>query len=108
MRSYNVLITHRANLDLEDIGDYIAYTLLEPETAKRIIRGIRKKVYSLKTFPARGAELVDKVLREQGIKCLTYKNHHIFYQIIEESKTVIILRIGYNKRDWKNILCDMD
>lgn len=32
MKEYDVVLTKRAKTDIIDIGDYIAYTLLEPET----------------------------------------------------------------------------
>ena len=42
MEIYKIVMTRRSKDDLIDIGDYIAYTLLEPETARNFIRGLRK------------------------------------------------------------------
>lgn len=42
MKEYNIILTRRAKDDIIDIGDYIAYTLLEPETAYRFVAGQRK------------------------------------------------------------------
>lgn len=40
MKQYDVVLTRRAKNDIIDIGDYIAYTLLEPETAYRFVTGV--------------------------------------------------------------------
>ena len=71
MKEYDVVLTRRAKNDIIDIGDYISYTLLEPETAYRFVTGLR------------GA---------------------ISPEIEETMNTVIVLRVGYNRRNWKEIL----
>lgn len=104
MSNYNVLITNRAKNDLVGIGDYITYTLFEPEIALNLIKGIRQQINKLSELPIRQSFIDDVVLASQGIRCLPYKNYYIFYQIEELTKTVFVLRIGYNRRNWKEIL----
>lgn len=41
---YKIRITDLAEKDLEDIGDYIAYELLNGNAAINTIKGIRKKI----------------------------------------------------------------
>ena len=48
MKGYNIILTRRAKDDIIDIGDYIAYTLLEPETAYRFVVGLRSAISTLK------------------------------------------------------------
>lgn len=104
MQKYKIILTRRAKDDLIDIGDYITYTLLEPETSQIFIRGLRKTIMTLKEIPKRHAFVDDPVAESQHIRCLPYKNHYIFYQVIDVMNTVIVLRIGYNRRNWKDIL----
>ena len=92
-------IRNFANEGLIDIGDYITYTLLEPETALSFVRGLRKSISSLQKFPQRYKLIEDKILSSQGIQCMPYKNYYVFYEIIESMKTVIVLRVGYNRRN---------
>ena len=40
MKEYDVALTRRAKNDIIDIGDYISYILLEPETAYRFVTGL--------------------------------------------------------------------
>jgi len=44
LKEYNIILTKRAKDDIIDIGDYIAYTLLEPETAYHFVAGLRNAI----------------------------------------------------------------
>ena len=104
LRNYNVVLTRRAKDDIIDVGDYIAYTLLEPGTAYKFVTGLRKAIDGLKMFPDRFGLVDDVVLSSQQIRCMPYKNYYVFYQVIEAMDTVLVLRVGYNRRNWKEIL----
>ncbi len=51
MQKYKVILTDLAERDLEDIGDYIAYILLNPGASENTIRAIRKQIKNLQVFP---------------------------------------------------------
>jgi len=104
MSNYKIIITDRAINDLINIGDYITYTLLEPRIALNLVKEIRESIYKLRVFPFRQTLVNDEVLAEQGIRCLPYKNYYIFYIVEADRDDVLIIRIGYNKRNWKQIL----
>ena len=69
VRSYRIVLTRRTKDDIVDIGDYITYTLLEPETALNFVKGLRKSIATLKDFPQRFELIEDEVLASQGIHC---------------------------------------
>ena len=100
MDNYHIKLSIVAFKQLKSIGDYITYVLLEPDTSKRLIKGLRSSISNLSTFPYR-YPLFDKI---RNIRCMPYKNYNIFYTIDETRKTVSIQAIGYNKRDWIHIL----
>lgn len=104
MPDYKVVFTRRAKNDIIDIGDYITYTLLEPDTARSFISGLRSLITKLKNLPERYPLVDDIVLASQGIRCMPYKNHYVFYEVVDMVKTVIVLRVGHNRRNWKEIL----
>ncbi len=106
MPEHKIVLTRRAQDDIVDIGDYITYTLLEPETAQNFVRGLRKAIAKLKNIPNGYVLVDDVVLASQGIHCMPYKNYYIFYEVVDAMNTVIVLRIGYNRRNWKEILVD--
>lgn len=104
MNEYRIAFTHLARKDIIAIGDYIAFTLSEPTTSGKFIKGLKHSISQLKIFPYKYPLIQDTVLQSQGIRCMPHKNYYIFYKVIETTKSVMILRIGYHRRDWKNIL----
>lgn len=104
MDKYQIMITPKAREDLIDIGDYISYILLEPETAEKMIKGLRRSISQLQYFPRKFPIIQDYILKYRNIYYMSYKNYFIFYQIDDEKKKVIILRVGHKQRNWKSIL----
>lgn len=100
MNDYRIIFTPRARSDMLDIGVYIACTLLEPDTSRKFIQGLRNSISQLSIFPYRYPLIQDKIFGSCNVHCMPYKNYYIFYEIDEISNTVIILRIGCNKRNW--------
>ena len=104
MNNYRVTLTRQAKDDIIDIGDYISYTLLEPDTSRNFIKGLRNSISQLKYFPYKFPLIQDDILQHQGIRCMTYKNYYIFYEVIEAMQVIVVLRVGYNQRNWKDSL----
>lgn len=104
MKEYSIILTERAKNDIIDIGDYIAYTLLEPETAHCFVSGLRDAISTLRQLPDRFSFVQDEVLFRQQIHCMPYKNYYVFYKTEERMHAVIVLRVGYYRRNWKEIL----
>ena len=77
MNNYRVTLTRQAKDDIIDIGDYISYTLLEPGTSRNFIKGLRNSISRLKYFP---------------------------YKFPLIMQVIVVLRVGYNQRNWKDIL----
>lgn len=100
MDNYHIKLSIVAFKQLKSIGDYITYVLLEPDTSKRLIKGLRSSISNLSTFPYRYPFFDQR----RNIRCMPYKNYNIFYSIDENRKTVSIQVIGYNKRNWMHIL----
>ncbi len=104
MNDYRITLTERAKDDIIDIGDYISDVLLEPDISKQFIQGLRKSISQLKEFPFKFPLVQDEILHSQGIRCMPHKNFYVFYKVIDSLRTVVVLRVGYNKRNWSNIL----
>lgn len=101
---YNIVFEDLAENDLTDIFEYICTKLHEPEIAKRIYRSLKKDILSLETMPFRFALIDEEPYKEMGVRCILIENYTAFYIADETSKTVHILRVLYNRRDWKAIL----
>lgn len=100
---YKIRITDLAEKDLEDIGDYIAYELLNGDAAINKIKGIRKKINDLKYFPERNELDEDSYLAELGVRMDYYRNYKIYYVIDKRERIVYIVRILHmlvDSRTW--------
>lgn len=42
-------------------------------------------------------------MKQLEIRCMPYKNAYIIYEVAENGKMVIVIRIGYYRRDWEEI-----
>ena len=101
---YTVHITFAAERDIEYTIDYIDSVLKNSTAAKRLFNQIKFKLPSLSNMPQRCALANDPFLSSRGIRNLIIDHYFAFYQIDETAHTVHILRLLYEKSDWKNIL----
>ena len=99
---YPVNITSLALQDIASIFEHIAVKLHEPETAVKIKDDILDAIDTLETFPSRNKPFDDKPYHSREIRRLIVKHYYVIYQIRNDS--VLMLRVIYNRRDWKNTL----
>ncbi|MBS4024090.1 MAG: type II toxin-antitoxin system RelE/ParE family toxin [Clostridia bacterium] len=104
METYDIVITNPAEDDLFDIGRYISKELLEPEKAQWVISRIADAISTLEHMPLRTALVNDERLALINIRKMLVDNYIVFYNVAEEIKTVIIIRVLYSRRDWHNLL----
>ena len=104
MNDYRVVLAKQAKDDIMDIGDYITFTLLEPDISKKFIKGLRNSISQLKFFPYKFPLVQNSILPNQNIRCMSHNNYYVFYEIVEVMRVVIILRVGSNRRNWKDLL----
>ena len=107
MRFYEVVMTPDATDDLTGLRDYIAYTLLAPDTALFYIKAIRKEIEALSTMPERYPLIENEPWHSRGIRKLIVKNFYIYYRVDEAAKRVYILNVIYAKRDQLKVLARM-
>ena len=65
MNSFSVHMTESAVCDVQNIAQYIRFHLLESETSKNQIAGIRKAILGLSHFPERNALVSDGYLQKK-------------------------------------------
>ena len=99
MNKWNIVYSEQAAQDLRDIYEYIAYNLLEPETAAKQVQRIMADILKLETLPMRHQLYHKSPWKERGLRVLPTDNFLSFYLPIETKNTVAIVRIMYGKRD---------
>lgn len=94
-----VVYTFKARQDLQDIYEYITYTLLAPDAAKNTTNKIMDAVHGLENMPERNPLYKDEPWHSQGVRFVPVKNYLVFYTINTQTDTVSVARIMYGARD---------
>jgi len=89
-------------MDLEQIGDYIENTLMNPISALNTVNSIQDSIDNLSTFPFLGAQLSSIVDVDTDYRFLVCGKYLAFYRVV--GNTVCIDRVLYGKRDYISIL----
>lgn len=104
MAGYKVLIGASAEQDLLSILGYISAALKEPSAAKRIYTAIKEKIKSLQHMPDRHGVVREEPFAQIAVRKMFVENYTIFYIIDEEAKTVQVVRVLYNRREWQSLI----
>lgn len=96
MNKYSIKLLTRALRDLDNLYDYIAKTLLAPDTATKLVDEIEEAIFSLEQFPYRGAERKIGAYANRGYRQLFVKNYTLVYRIDEANMQVIIVTVRYS------------
>jgi plasmid stabilization system protein ParE len=104
MKHYEVLISDKANADMESIFDYIAKTLLAPDTAARQYDRIAEAILSLEEMPERIKIMDSEPERTKGLRALRVNNYSVFFVV--KTDTVYVVRVLYSASDISRRLSD--
>ena len=75
--SWKIEYTKQARQDLRDVYEYIAYSLLSPETAAKQSDRIMKAIRSLEEMPMRCSLYGDEPWHSQGLRFVPVDNAHV-------------------------------
>ena len=104
MITYNVVIEPEAQEDLFSIVDYISQILHEPVVAANIYRTIKEHTSLLSDMPKRHKLIGIEPYCTMGVRTLLVKNYTVYYIVDDDQRTVHIIRVLYNRREWQDIL----
>ena len=93
--SYKIIYTEESEQDLVNVYRYIAMNLLVPETAKMQIDRIMNTIKGLNELPLRHKIYQYEPWHSKGLRVLPVDSYLVFYIVIEEEKSVAIVRIMY-------------
>ena len=99
MSEWKVVYTEQAERDLHSIFEYIAFSLLEPQIAKKQSRRIMDAVANLNKMPLRYPLYEKEPWHSKGLRVLPVDNYLAFYLPVETKTTVAVIRIMYGGRD---------
>lgn len=104
MTEYSILIGRQAERDILEAVAYIQEILFQPESAKRIYKAIKTQINMLSEMPQRFAVIAEEPYHSMGMRKVSAENYLIFYLVNEKEKTVSIVRVLHNRREWTNLL----
>jgi len=97
MKKYEVLISDKADQDMDSIYNHIAEVLHEPVIAVNQYDRIADAILTLEQMPSRIKLMSSEPERSKGLRALYIDNYTVFF-IIKES-TVIVVRVLYSASD---------
>ena len=101
---YHIDISESAERDIRQAIAYIEEELQNRTSAEKLLDDVEKAILSLTDMPLRYPLAADKILASWGIRYFSVNNYFIFYVVREKTKTVVIERFLYKRRDWTAIL----
>ena len=106
MNDWDVLLTDQAESDLRGIYEYIAFSLLEPGTARDLARSIITKISKLSYMPQRYRLYPKEPWKSRGLRRMNMGNYAAFFVPVESKQTVVVIRIVFGGRNIERILDD--
>ena len=97
MKQYEVLISFKAQEDMEGIYSYIADELFEPAIATNQYDRIADAILTLEIMPERVRLMDTEPERSKGLRQLLVDNYSVFFVI--HAETVRIARVMYSASD---------
>jgi plasmid stabilization system protein ParE len=97
MEHYDVLISDKANEDMDDIYNYIAENLQEPVIAANQYNRIADAILTLEQMPDRIKLMNSAPERSKGLRPLYVDNYTVFFTIT--GRVVNIARVLYSSSD---------
>jgi len=101
---YNIDVSINAERDIMEAINYIDEELQDRTAAENLLDEVEKAIYSLTDMPKRYPLANDDILAGWGIRVFPINNYLVFYIVREQTKTVVIERFLYKRRDWSSIL----
>lgn len=96
---YKIFIAEKAEEDLSEIFEYLAYKLLAGENAVRQTERIEQAIMSLDEFPERNRIYEKEPWKSRNLRIMPIDRYMVFYVVDNGKATVTILRVMYGKRD---------
>lgn len=99
---YKVILTDRAQEELDEIYNYISKSFMEATTAQNLIEKIQKSILQLEDIPE-GFSIIEQYRdREYKYRKLVINNYVAIYRVDKEQQIVYIVRIVYGGRNYLN------
>ena len=97
---YQVVLTHKAKIDLKNIYKYISENLKEKNTADNLMNLIEEKILILEDIPEGFAIIEYYKKKKYEYRRLLVKNYIVIYRIDKKNKIVYVVKIIHGRRNY--------
>lgn len=104
MEKYEILVSESYQRDIKSIIKYITNDIDAPLAAADFLDDIENIISSLSHMPYRHNLVDDPYLEQKKFRKCISKNYIVFYNVDENSKTVMVHRILHTRQNWIDIL----
>lgn len=101
---YKLNLSELAHHDLDRIVSYIIVNLASPIAAASFLDQVEKCYNYLKNNSYTYAKCQNIRLEKEGYRKIPIKNYLLVYKVVEEDKTVNILRFFYGAQDYFKLI----
>ena len=99
---YELILTDKARLDLEDIYYYISKSLMADKAAENLINKIENSILRLENMPESCNIIIGLKEKNKVYRKLIINNYIVIYRIDETNLKVYIIRIVYGGKNYLN------
>ena len=92
-------LTPQAKADTTAACRYIAFELENPQAAADLANGIYDVIFSLGVMPCRNPVWPREPWHSRNVRWTGYRNYNIFYSVDDDTGTMKILRVFYNRKN---------
>ena len=96
---YSVKISEKAESDLKEIFEYVAFEFLSVQTAFDLFERLEKSILNLNQMPNRHIAYEKEPWKSRGLRVMPVGNYIVLYIVDEESAVVNIVRVMYGGRE---------
>lgn len=104
---YKLCYLPLAKQDMVDIVAYIAKELKNPIAAEKLSEKLINAIENIRTFPYSSNLYIPIRSLKREYRRLMVDNYIIFYWIEEKPKIITVARVIYGKRDYDELLSDL-
>ena len=107
---YELIFSKIIEEDIDSCYNYINENLEASAAAEKLMNELYEKINYLKEKPYSRPLVYDEFLSSLGMRSIKVKNYMLFYYIEEDNnnKNINLISFMYNKRDWINILKEIN
>ena len=102
--TYRIEMTDQAENDLREIFEYVAFSLLAPDNAVRLLNRMEDRISALFQMPQRFKPYDKEPWNSRGLRMMPVDNFIVFYIPDSDKRIVTVIRVMYGGRDIDNVL----